>query len=202
MFELVLGLLILAIDLCTKALAAHWLPTLTGSTFTVIEGVFSFTYVKNYGAAFGIMQDARWFFIVATVAVCAVIGYVLIHDYTKLHRLMRIALALILTGAVGNFVDRVMLGYVRDMLYFSLIDFPVFNVADSALTIGCAIMILDLLFGKGRKLLDDRQEKKTASADESESVDETNSETKADNRSEPDKAEAPHDDADVEKKDE
>ena len=79
---------------------------------------------------------------------------------------MRISLALIFAGALGNFIDRVALGYVRDMLYFKLIDFPVFNVADSAICIGAAILIIDVLFFKGKTFIDSLDKKKNTDGSE------------------------------------
>lgn len=72
-----------------------------------------------------------------------------------MHFLMRFSICLLLSGAVGNLIDRVALGYVRDMIYVAAINFPVFNVADMAVCIGCGLMILDVLFFKGKKYIAD-----------------------------------------------
>lgn len=146
---------VLALDQLSKALCASWLPTLPGKTYSLIKGVFSLTYVENRGAAFGMLQNKQAFFIVITVLVCAFIAYLLVKERKKMHPLMKAALSLVLAGAAGNFIDRVFLGYVRDMFYFELIDFAVFNVADAAITVGAAILILDVLFFKGRDYLAD-----------------------------------------------
>ena len=156
MLEIIIFVVVVALDQVSKALAAELLTALPGGSFPLIDGVFHLTYVENVGAAFGMLKNARWFFIAATLIVCAVMIFVLIKEHKKLHGLMRAALALILAGAVGNLIDRVVLGYVRDMLHFALINFAVFNVADSALTVGTAILVLDVLFGKGRALLADK----------------------------------------------
>ena len=86
-----------------------------------------------------------------------------------MHTLLRITLSLILAGAVGNLIDRALIGYVRDMLDFRLVQFAIFNVADSAVTVGATLLAIDVLFGKSRKLLDDlekemesKRKKKTA----------------------------------------
>ena len=68
--------------------------------------------------------------------------------------IIALALALLLSGAIGNLIDRVALGYVRDMIYVALIDFAVFNVADMAVTVGCCLLVLDLLFFKGKKYME------------------------------------------------
>ena len=72
----------------------------------------------------------------------------------RLHFMMTFSLALLLSGAIGNLIDRVALGYVRDMIYVALIDFAVFNVADMAVTVGCCLLVLDLLFFKGKKYME------------------------------------------------
>jgi signal peptidase II len=90
----------------------------------------------------------------------------MIKEYKRMHTAMRISLALIFAGALGNFIDRVALGYVRDMLYFKLIDFPVFNVADSAICIGAAILIIDVLFFKGKTFIDSLDKKKNTDGSE------------------------------------
>ncbi len=145
-----IALAVLALDQASKYLCAAWLPTLPNGTFPLIDGVFALSYVENRGAAFGMLEDARAFFIVATVLVCGAVIYFAVKEYKRLPALMKVSLALILSGALGNFIDRVFLGYVRDMLYFELINFPVFNVADSAICIGAALLILDLYFFKGK----------------------------------------------------
>ena len=80
--------------------------------------------------------------------------YFLIKERKRLHFMMTFSLALLLSGAIGNLIDRVALGYVRDMIYVALIDFAVFNVADMAVTVGCCLLVLDLLFFKGKKYME------------------------------------------------
>ncbi|MEE0682724.1 MAG: signal peptidase II [Candidatus Gastranaerophilaceae bacterium] len=159
MLEILLTLLIVAFDQLSKAAAAHWLPMLENSSLPIIEGIFHFTYVENRGAAFGIFQNARWVFIVVTVLACVGIILMLVFSRKKkaypMPMLLRIALVLILAGAIGNFIDRVFLGYVRDMLDFALIRFAVFNVADSAICVGAVLAVISLFITKaGRSYLD------------------------------------------------
>ncbi len=159
MLEILLTLLIVAFDQLSKAAAAHWLPMLENSSLPIIEGVFHFTYVENRGAAFGIFQNARWVFIIITVFACVGIILLLVSSHKKkaypMPRLLRIALVFILAGAIGNFIDRVFLGYVRDMLDFALIRFAVFNVADSTICVGAVLAIISLFTTKaGRSYLD------------------------------------------------
>ncbi|MCS1350644.1 signal peptidase II [Mechercharimyces sp. CAU 1602] len=111
----------------------------------VWEDVFHFTSSRNRGAAFGILQDQRWLFLVVTaVVVIFLIGY--LWRYREGNKLVLWAFALVLGGAVGNFIDRVRLGEVVDFLHFKLVDFPIFNIADSAIVIGVGLLLIDTLF--------------------------------------------------------
>jgi signal peptidase II len=162
MLEIIIIAAVIALDLITKNIAADLLGTLPGNTFPVLKDVFHFTYAENKGAAFGMLQDARWLFISVTFVVCAACIFVLIKYRNKLHTLLKISISLIVAGALGNnLFDRIFLGYVRDMMDFRLIDFAIFNVADSAVTIGALILVLDVLFGKSKTLLDELEKKKT-----------------------------------------
>jgi signal peptidase II len=116
----------------------------------LIPKVFHFTYVENRGAAFGILQNQRWFFISITMIVMLVIVYYM-YTHSNGSLLLTIALSMILGGAIGNFIDRVRLGYVVDMFHFTLIDYPVFNVADSFVVIGTILLAYYILFKTGPK---------------------------------------------------
>lgn len=153
MLFIIIVLAALALDQGVKAACAAWLPTLPNRTYPLWNGVFTLTYVENRGAAFGMLQNAQVFFIIATMIVCGCLIWFVIKEYRKMHTMMKISLALILSGALGNFVDRVFLGYVRDMFYFVPINFPVFNVADSVICVGAACLILDLLFFQGKRYM-------------------------------------------------
>ena len=111
--------------------------------------MFEFSYLENRGAAFGMMQGKFWLLIPITVITVAVILY-LYHRLpnTKRFWLLRTCCTLILAGALGNFVDRCFRGFVVDFLYFKFIDFPVFNVADCYVVIGCIAAACVLLFDK------------------------------------------------------
>ena len=120
--------------------------------FVPVLPFFSLVRVHNTGAAFSILADAggwqRWFFIAVGV-IATVISVRLLKQYAYEKR-MALALALVLGGALGNVIDRVVLGYVVDFLYFHYKSFawPAFNVADSAISVGAALLIWDSLFGK------------------------------------------------------
>ena len=113
------------------------------------EGVLHLTYVENTGAAFGMMKDSRWIFMVtSTVAILGILGYMIYRTYVKkspLPWLEALSLSLIVGGGIGNMIDRTVLGYVVDMIDFRLINFAVFNVADSFVCVGAGLMVLYLI---------------------------------------------------------
>ncbi len=136
---------ILLLDRVTKLLAERLL-SLHGSV-PVIKGVFHLTLVHNTGAAFGLLKNSVALLVVVTAAVMWLLWVSLL----KAHRNPRMAfyrlpLSLIFGGALGNLIDRVFLGYVIDFLDFRI--WPVFNVADSAITIGAVILGISIVFNK------------------------------------------------------
>ena len=140
-FSLLCVLIGIIIDQYTKYLAvAH----LQDAPFPVIEGVFELQYLENRGAAFGMLQNKQWFFLIITVVLLFFITKLYIGlPRTKRVIPLRIAMIFITAGAIGNMIDRIRLNYVVDFLYFKLIDFPIFNVADIYVT--CATIILAIL---------------------------------------------------------
>ena len=117
------------------------------------------------------MQGWRIVFLVATVLFLGVLIWFYAKERKEMTTLTRVILALLFSGALGNLIDRVFLGYVRDMIYVSLIHFPVFNVADSAITIAAGLLIIETFFIKGRVTTFDLMEacfprKKKKAADE------------------------------------
>ena len=141
---IVLFILLLVTDLLTKMWAER---ALAERPIVLIENVFELRYLENRGAAFGILQDARIFFLITTVLFLAAAGYVFWRmPRTRAYILPRVLLTVVISGAVGNLIDRVMLGYVRDFLYFSLIDFPIFNVADCFVVVSVFVFAFFYLF--------------------------------------------------------
>ena len=115
----------------------------------VIDGLFSFTYLRNRGAAFSFLSDASWrlpFFIGVTL-VAALVIVVALKKMRDDQKLAQSALAMIFSGAIGNLIDRVRLGEVIDFLdvYWKTHHWPAFNVADSLICIGVALVALDML---------------------------------------------------------
>lgn len=143
--EWIIALLVLVIDQLSKVYAAE---VLSSEALVLIPGMLELTYLKNTGAAWGMFQGARIPFILLTAVFLVLCLVFYIKKRKALTKLSKIILMLIVSGALGNLVDRVLLGYVRDMIYFSLIDFPVFNVADSAIVIGAILLVLETLFTK------------------------------------------------------
>lgn len=133
--------LIVILDQMSKAVVVKNFEL--GESLDIIKGFFSLTYVENRGAAFGMLQGARVFFIILTVAV-----FVLAFFYLRKNRpsgvLEKLSISFIAGGALGNFIDRAFLSYVRDFLSADFIDFPVFNIADCFICIGAALYILSV----------------------------------------------------------
>lgn len=141
----VIAVLAIILDQLVKIWAQSALLGIPGTTIPVINNVFHLTYVENRGAAFGLMQGKQTFFYIMTVAI--VIGAIvyLIRNRKKVSRWTCVALGLLLGGAIGNMIDRVQLGYVRDMFDFRLINFWVFNVADVCVVAAVIMLMIELI---------------------------------------------------------
>ncbi|MDD6597615.1 signal peptidase II [Anaerovibrio sp.] len=134
-----IGILVFVIDQLVKHLVVSTMHL--GQSFPVIKGIFHITYVLNPGAAFGMLEHQRWFFIVVALA-AVLLG---VFFYRKLQQesiLMRSGAGLLLGGAVGNLADRIQSGLVVDFLDFRV--WPVFNIADIAICAGAGILIYDI----------------------------------------------------------
>lgn len=129
-------LLILSLDQVTKFIADKNL-SLT-QALPVIKGVFHLTLVHNQGAAFGILKGQVLLFVLIAVLAIIVISFALRNNYSRKPPLYNLSLGLILAGALGNLIDRLFFGYVIDFLDFRI--WPVFNLADSAITIGAILL--------------------------------------------------------------
>ncbi|WP_410515128.1 signal peptidase II [Paenibacillus sp. BR2-3] len=139
-----IALIVFLVDQGTKYLIATRLEL--QQQIPVIGNFFLITSHRNRGAAFGILEGKQWFFFIVTVVV--VIGIVWYLNKAKATRkLLPTALGLVLGGALGNFLDRMLAGEVVDFLQFNFgsYTFPIFNVADSCIVIGVALIILDSL---------------------------------------------------------
>lgn len=135
-------------DQLTKSWAVKVLKD--GSSIKVIGNFLRFTYAENRGAAFSILQNQRWFFIVVTIVMLIVLAYIFFRT-KNINKLSRLSIAMIAGGAIGNFIDRLMLGYVIDFIdvrFGSFYNFPIFNIADSFVVCGTILMIFLILFNK------------------------------------------------------
>lgn len=140
--------LILLLDRVSKADISSRLSP--GESIPIIKDVLHLTFVKNTGAAFGLFKDSTYFFIAVSVVAVVMIGAILLsairHDKFFENFLINFGLILIMSGALGNLIDRVSFLYVIDFIDVRI--WPVFNLADSAITIGTALLIIS--FTKSR----------------------------------------------------
>lgn len=144
-FDLILLIVLVIIDRITKQMAVVKLKD--QPAFSIIDGVLEFNYLENRGAAFGMLQNQKMFFVFVALVFLGVIVFVLFRapdhkKYVKLH----ILLTMIAGGAIGNMIDRLRLDYVVDFIYIVLINFPIFNVADMYVTFATVILIIEVLF--------------------------------------------------------
>jgi signal peptidase II len=148
-FYLWIGALVVALDQATKAVVDRFMGL--HETREVIDGLVRLTYVRNRGAAFGVLSDAELpyqAFLFAAVSLLALFAIGVYAWRLPAHsRLPRLALALIIGGALGNLIDRVRLGYVIDFVdvYWRTHHWPAFNVADSCISIGVCLLVVDML---------------------------------------------------------
>lgn len=137
-------ILIILLDQASKFFANEYLSG--GAAVSLIPNVISLRYHENRGAAWGILADHRWVFMsISIVAILAIFLFLIYTSKQKTSFLFRLSLSFFLGGGIGNMIDRIALGYVIDFLQFDFIDFPIFNVADSFITIGACLMIFYLV---------------------------------------------------------
>lgn len=136
---------LIAVDRITKYLAYSRLAS-KGSVI-LIDKVLRLTYVENTGAAWGILSGKQYiFYILTTILVLALIIIYAATPSDKKYRFFKITLVVLFAGAIGNFIDRLLYGYVKDFIDFCLINFPVFNVADICITVSMILLILAVCF--------------------------------------------------------
>jgi signal peptidase II len=140
------------LDQASKQLIVHLMEL--GESIVAIPGFLNFTYILNEGASFSILQGQRWIFIIVSIIVLILVFFALKY-VPKRMRLFRAFIALFIGGMLGNFIDRLYLGAVID--FIDLGWFPIFNVADSCISISVAAICIMLLFGKPGALLDKKK---------------------------------------------
>ncbi len=136
--------LLVAADQITKLLISSHYEL--GESTHIIPGLLDFTYVQNRGAAFGMLANQRWVFLLLTTVIIIGVVWLWFRGFVD-HITARISAVLIVAGGIGNMIDRLALGYVVDFIDVSpLFDFAVFNVADCCVTVGAALMMVYVLF--------------------------------------------------------
>ena len=143
MLYILLAMGLILTDFLTKRLAVFYLKN--GDKIELIKGILRFNYVENTGAAFGLLKDMRWSFVIATFVLFIVLFFAVRKSSFK-SRWLKFGTCLVFAGGLGNFVDRIFLGYVVDFIDFYLIDFPVFNFADCCICVGVAMLLIHYLF--------------------------------------------------------
>ena len=134
--------LLVALDQWTKLLTIRHLKG--QPAIPLIEGVLELQYLENRGAAFGMMQGQQLFFTIVTIVLLTIISFYMTRiPEGKRFVPMRVIMVAVIAGAIGNFIDRCRFDYVVDMIYFKLIDFPIFNVADCYVT--CSVFVFAAL---------------------------------------------------------
>lgn len=143
----ILPLILAALLVVADQLVKFWIVgnLALGETTTLIPKVLSLTHYQNDGAAWSILAGQMWFFTLVTVIAVPACGILLWRNRYG-SKFYALGLGLVIAGAVGNFIDRLRLGYVVDMFQTDFISFPIFNVADMCLTIGVAIIFIYAMF--------------------------------------------------------
>ena len=122
---------------------------------TIIEGLLSFTYVENRGAAFGILQNRKLFFVAVTVVTLIILMYIFLRYYKYLNLWTISSLSMIMGGTIGNFIDRMRLDYVVDFIslrFFNRYNFAVFNLADTFIVVGAIMLMLYIMIFEPKKV--------------------------------------------------
>lgn len=135
------GLLLVVLDQFSK----YWIVKniSLGEVRPFLSGIFSLTYLQNNGAAFSMLQDQQWLFAIITFIVVGFAVYYFV-KHIKGSFWLLFGLLLIISGGLGNFIDRLRLGYVVDMVHLDFMDFAIFNLADAYLSVGVVILFIAL----------------------------------------------------------
>ena len=168
-------ILSIAADQLSKYLVVENLVEI--GSFPLIENILHFTYVENRGAAFGMLSNHRWVFMVLSVlGIGAMIVWLAWEKPKSLW--MRAAISLVIGGGIGNMIDRIALGYVIDFIDCRFIDFYVFNIADSCVCVGCAMFLIGAIYEevkntKAKKAAEENGENSEESSVEAADTEET-----------------------------
>ena len=132
----------IGIDQLTKLIAVKHLKPV--GSVPIIKGVFHFTFTTNDGMAFGMLDDQRWIFMSVSTIMIGVLMYLLFAGKLE-NKLYTVSVSMIISGGIGNMIDRIALGEVLDFIHFKLINFAIFNIADSIVCIGAGLLVLALV---------------------------------------------------------
>ncbi len=143
MILLIIFLLVLLADQYSKLVVQQ--DMIVGQSIPVIHKIFHFTYVQNTGGVFGILRGRTNFFIVVSIVVILFIIYFMLKEEKK-DTFIKVVFSVVLGGAISNLIDRMRLGYVVDFIDFRV--WPVFNIADSAISVGMVLLLIRLFFQK------------------------------------------------------
>jgi len=170
---------LLAVDLLTKYFAASYLPA-NGGSYEAIKGVLTFRYSENSGAAFGMFENARVFLSVFVGIVLAALLAYLVYNIVKGKykekggMLLHVALAMVFAGGLGNLIDRIAFGYVRDFIEYTIVytlfkkDFAICNMADVYLTVGVILVVIYLIYAMVQESKKEKQKKALAASTDAE----------------------------------
>lgn len=149
--------MLIAVDFFIKRWATVSLKPVT--QIDIIPDVLSLYYHENYGAAFGILQQKRFFLVAVTAVVLLTLVVAMLMHKVNGHLLLT-SFALIVAGGLGNLIDRVIQGYVVDYIYFEPINFPIFNFADCCVVVGTGLLAIYIIFIDGKKEKQDKVRQK------------------------------------------
>lgn len=164
MLEAILIAAAVLLDQVTKHLAT---THLADGAVTVIPGVLDFHYLENTGAAFSMLSNGTLYLTIISVLMSIALIFVIYKFRAQIPKMLRIILALIAGGAIGNLIDRIFFGYVVDFIEFTFVNFAVFNVADIFVTLAGIGLVCYLLFTKeGKKFFKELDEKPKSKKEE------------------------------------
>ena len=143
LFYAILAVALVIIDQLTKILTRTHIDL--GESITFIPGLLDLTYIKNTGAAFSILEKHTWLLTVLSAVIVLVVAYLVVKKFFT-NWVGMLSAVLILSGGVGNLIDRCVFKYVTDMIKTTFMDFPVFNFADCCITVGVVLLVIYVLF--------------------------------------------------------
>ncbi len=144
MLTIIVISLVIIIDQCTKYMVR--INFEQGETLPIISDILHLTYVRNLGAAFSMFENIKVVTIIIPLFILLIAITALFFFYKRISRFSRVSISLIIAGGMSNLIDRIILGYVTDMIDFRI--FPVFNIADISVCVGCMLLIVGMFLPK------------------------------------------------------